>query len=78
MKPIVIDASMAAAWALDDELDDDEWIVSFALQHDLSAYDAAYLALTMQTQAVLATNDRKLARAAVASGVGLRTVLDNT
>jgi len=136
MRRMVIDASMAAAWALDDEksaasehilyesrhfsrittslfwhefrnilvinqkrgrvaraeiptllsrirslgieecgFDDDEWIVSLALQHALSAYDAAYLALAGQTHALLATNDRKLARAASASGIELRTVL---
>jgi len=137
MKPLVIDASMAAAWVLDDEkseageqilyeartcsrmtttlfwhefrnilvinqkrgrviraeipalldtvrslgieqrgFDDDERVVSLALEYDLSAYDAAYLALSMRTQAMLATNDRKLARAAIAVGVELRTVLD--
>jgi len=137
MKPIVIDASMAANWELDDEqneaanqiLDEvrhrplittsifwhemrsiflagekrgrteqgeslrllqhlralgireqqdggDALILELASRYDLSAYDAAYLALAVQAEAVLATNDRKLARTAIAAGVELRTALD--
>jgi len=136
MKRIVIDASMAATWTLDDEktesgdrildevkqnhalttslfwheyrnilvtnhrrgrlarnkvvilLDDnraleiqeypqtnDEMVISLALDHKLSAYDAAYLALAVQQNALLATNDVKLARAALAEGVEILTTL---
>jgi len=42
----------------------DESIISLAFRHNLSAYDAAYLALAIQENALLATNDKKLARAA--------------
>ncbi|KXU37526.1 hypothetical protein AXK11_02190 [Cephaloticoccus primus] len=137
MRPIVIDASMAAAWTLDDEksvagerilhevraflritttlfwheyrsilianqkrrrvsqeripamlrevraleiaeyqLDDDEVIIALAFQYNLSAYDAAYLALALKENAILATNDKKLAQAALTCGLELRTVLD--
>jgi len=137
MKPMVIDASMAAAWVIDDEKTtsgnrileesrmfetitiplfwyeirnllimhekrgrgvpgsalillhtlrkfaikeqaggDDAFIVSLAFQHNLSAYDAAYLALAMSSDAILATNDRKLAQAAIISNVEVRSVLD--
>jgi len=135
MKPIVIDASMVAAWTLDDEKTekgdgilnevknghpvtislfwheyrnilvsnqrrgriakekihsllqevrllaieelplDDALVVSLAFQHNLSAYDAAYLALAISSNAILATNDRKLARAAIAAGLELRSAL---
>jgi len=137
MKPIVIDASMAAGWTLDDEktevgdkildevknrylitpslfwyeyrsilvnnqkrgripkdkvsmllkevraleieeysLDDDQAVITLAFQHNLSAYDAAYLALAIQEDAVLATNDKKLASAALAANIDLRTALN--
>jgi len=39
--------------------------------HNLSAYDAVYLELAMRRGAVLATFDRKLAKAARASGVSV-------
>jgi len=58
------------------ESSSDALILSLAFQHNLSAYDAAYLALAVQESAILATNDRKLARAAITSGVEVRTVLD--
>jgi len=51
-------------------------IISLALKHKLSAYDAAYLALALQEGAILATNDRRLAQAAFAEGVELRTSLE--
>jgi len=51
-------------------------IVSLAIKHKLSAYDAAYLALALQEGAILATNDRRLAQAAFAEGVELRTSLE--
>jgi len=137
MRTIVIDASMAAAWTLDDEKtkrtdrilnevknnhpittslfwheyrnllvtnqkrgrllrgrvsvllqdmrqlemeecrqDNDENVVSLAFRHNLSAYDAAYLALAMQGNALLATNDKKLARAAWLEGIELHTALN--
>jgi len=137
MKPMVIDASMAAAWVIDDEKTtsgnrileesriletitiplfwyeirnllvmhekrgrgargsalallhtlrkfaikeqtggDDAFIVNLTFQHHLSAYDAAYLALAISADAILATNDRKLAQAAIMSNVEVRSVLD--
>ena len=42
-----------------------------AIEHRLSAYDAAYLELAQRLGAGLATRDRDLARAAAASGVPL-------
>jgi len=57
-------------------LTDHQWIISLALKHNLSAYDASYLALAIQEGAVLATNDRRLAYAAFAEGVELRTTLE--
>jgi len=51
-------------------------IISLAIKHRLSAYDAAYLALAVKEGAILATNDRKLAQAAFAEGVELRTALE--
>jgi len=137
MKAVVVDASMAAAWTLDDErsaagdrileevrthfpvtlplfwyeyrsvllmrhrrkglsresitdlikavsaigieelkVDDHEAIFSLAFQYDLSAYDAAYLALAIELKGILATNDRQLVLAARAAGVDVRTTLD--
>jgi len=137
MEIIVIDASMAAAWTLDDEKNDradqilaevknnhpittslfwyeyrnilvinhrrrrvergrvsvllqdmrqldmeeccqnnDENIILLAFRHNLSAYDAAYLALAIEKNALLATNDKKLAHAAWLEGIELRTVLN--
>jgi len=57
-------------------LNNDAHILSLAFQHNLSAYDAAYLALAMSAGAILATNDRKLAQAAIISNVEVRSVLD--
>jgi len=42
-------------------LKDDELILHLTFQHNLSAYDAAYLALAVQENAIVATNDKKLA-----------------
>jgi len=53
-----------------------EQIVRLALKHGLTAYDASYLALALEEGAVLATNDRRLAQAAFAEGVELRTALE--
>jgi len=57
-------------------VEDDRLILSLALHHNLTAYDAAYLALAVNTNAILATNDRKLARAAITAGLELRSALD--
>lgn len=46
-------------------------IVRLARKHSLSAYDAAYLSLAISHQAPLATQDRKLAAAAVLENVAL-------
>jgi predicted nucleic acid-binding protein len=40
-----------------------EQLFSLAREHDLSAYDAAYLDLALHTQSALATFDRRLAAA---------------
>jgi len=51
-------------------------IIELAIRHQLSAYDSAYLALALEMGAMLATNDRKLAQAAFAEEVELRTSLE--
>jgi len=58
-------------------MDDDVLILHLAFQHNLSAYDAAYLALAVQEKAILATNDKKLAQAVLMEGLKLRTALDD-
>ena len=46
-------------------------ILSLALRHDLSSYDAAYLELALRLQLPVATRDEALAEAARAAGVGV-------
>lgn len=46
-------------------------IVELAIKHDLTAYDAAYLALALTARLPLATLDKKLAAAARAENVVL-------
>lgn len=46
-------------------------LLSLALRHDLSVYDAAYLDLAFEHNLPIATRDEALAEAARASGVGL-------
>src|SRR5262245_37554552 len=46
-------------------------ILSLALRHDLSSYDAAYLELALRLQLPIATVDEALAEAARAAGVGV-------
>jgi len=58
------------------EFNNDALILSLAFQYNLSAYDAAYLALAIQKNAILATNDQKLARAALVANIDLRTALN--
>jgi len=55
---------------------DDEQVLTLALHHNLTAYDAAYLALALDHDAILATNDKQLARAALACQLELRTLLE--
>jgi len=57
------------------ETGDDAQVMTLARKYELSAYDAAYLALTLELGAILATNDRRLVHAARIAGVELRTVL---
>ena len=45
--------------------------MSLAREHELTAYDAAYLELAMRLGLPLATGDRKLRTAARRVGVGL-------
>ncbi|MBW9066117.1 PIN domain-containing protein [Rhizobium herbae] len=47
----------------------DALVVSLARKHQLSAYDAAYLALAITEGIPLATLDKKLQQAAVAEAV---------
>ena len=44
-------------------------IYTLAMEHDLSAYDAAYLELALRRELPLATLDKKLRSAAVKAGV---------
>lgn len=50
---------------------DDAVIIRLARKHQLSAYDAAYLALALTQGVTLATLDRKMQQAAIAEGVPL-------
>ena len=61
--PIHIDKERVAPAAL----------LSLALRHDLSSYDAAYLELALRQQLPIATRDAALAEAAWAAGVGVVT-----
>jgi predicted nucleic acid-binding protein len=45
--------------------------LTLGLTHQLSAYDASYLELAIRRGLPLATQDRKLADAAVAAGIEL-------
>lgn len=61
--PIVIDeATNDVAWST---------IVTLALAHELTTYDAAYLELSQRRALPLATLDRPLARAAVGLGIAV-------
>lgn len=51
--------------------DDDHAVLTLARVRELSAYDAAYLALAITEGAALATLDRKLAAAARSENVQL-------
>jgi predicted nucleic acid-binding protein len=44
---------------------------SLALAHGITAYDAAYLALALRLDAILATGDRRLATRSAATGVAV-------
>ncbi len=57
--------------SVDDEALDHAWtgVVELAVQHGLTAYDAAYLELAVRHSLPLATLDRKLTRAARAEGL---------
>ncbi|MES0101937.1 hypothetical protein NKK47_34415 [Mesorhizobium sp. M0019] len=52
-------------------------IIELATAHGLSAYDAAYLALAIETALPLATLDRKLAVAAGGQGIRILGPLAN-
>jgi predicted nucleic acid-binding protein len=55
----------------DTQVIDPSVLASAAAEHDVTAYDAAYLLLAIRRGAPLATVDRQLARAAVVAGVPL-------
>jgi len=57
--------------------DNHDQILGLAFAHTLSAYDAAYRTLAIEMDAGLATNDRRLARAALSEGVEVHTTLAN-
>jgi len=59
--PIDVDTQPPAAAA----------VLSLALRHDLSSYDAACLELALRLQLPIATQDAALAEAASAAGVGV-------
>jgi predicted nucleic acid-binding protein len=49
-------------------------VFDLALRHDLTSYDALYLDLALRHSLPIATQDRALANAALAAGVGLVSV----
>lgn len=64
----ILREAMQVPFAIVDE-GDPETIVTLALAHDLSTYDATYLHVAMTTGEPLATLDRGLQRAAESVGV---------
>lgn len=54
-----------------DAAHDERAMIDLAREHRLSVYDAAYLELAIRRQLPLASLDRQLRAAAVASGVAL-------
>jgi len=58
------------------EVPNDDIVLTLGLRHGLTGYDASYLALAIEERAILATNDKQLAQAALREGLGLRTMLD--
>jgi len=57
------------------EVPSDDVVLELGLRHGLTGYDASYLALAIEAQAILATNDKQLAEAALREGLELRTML---
>lgn len=53
---------------------DSQQVMGLARQHHLSIYDAAYLELAVRKQAVIATQDGQLSRAAISAGVKLFSI----
>lgn len=58
---------------VDDELPEPGLLLSLALRHGLSSYDAVYLELALRRKLPIATQDADLAQAARAAGVGTVT-----
>ena len=46
-----------------------ESVISLALQFGITGYDATYLAVAVEREAILATRDQRLAQAATSAGV---------
>lgn len=66
----MIDAMLDVRWVLDpDPRDTTRSAGSLAIRHDLTAYDASYLALAKRLSCALVTKDAALARAARGEGV---------
>ena len=59
------------------KMDDDHVLLSIALKHNLSAYDAAYLALAVAQNLPLATSDRRPATAARTEAIVILGPLSN-
>jgi predicted nucleic acid-binding protein len=65
-------AQLRALMIRDEGVGDDLLTLALAARRGLSAYDASYLALAVQSALPLATTDARLADAARAEGVALR------
>jgi predicted nucleic acid-binding protein len=59
------------------DMEDDHVLLSIALKHRLSAYDAAYLAMAVGQNLPLATSDRRLATAARTEAIVILGPLSN-
>ena len=65
--------TIAAFDPLIDETSSHDIVLTMARKHGLSAYDAAYLELAVRQDAILATLDKRLAKAGVAEGLAVIT-----
>lgn len=70
---VLLERAMALPLSIDREEVSMARIDSIAARHSLSAYDAAYLELSLRRSLPLVTLDARLAKAARASGVAVET-----
>jgi len=75
-KPPGLVREMRALGIEEREVPSDDMVLVLGLRHGLTGYDASYLALAIEARAILATNDKQLAQAALREGLELRTMLD--